>query len=143
SVLWPVVIEDKENDNSCVIHISDGKYKVLLTGDIPHKVEKILLANTEIANQLKADVIVAPHHGSKTSSSTGFIKAVSPEAVIFSAGFMNRWKMPNKAVLKRYHQLNVTPYATAEHGMIRINITEQALEIQSYRLHIKPYWFAN
>jgi competence protein ComEC len=143
SVLWPVVIEDKENDNSCVIHISDGKYKVLLTGDIPHKVEKILLANTEIANQLKADVIVAPHHGSKTSSSKGFIKAVSPEAVIFSVGFMNRWKMPNKAVLKRYHQLNVTPYATSEHGMIRINITEQALEIQSYRLHIKPYWFAN
>lgn len=143
SVLWPVVLEDKENDNSCVIHISDGKYKVLLTGDIPRKVEKLLVANVEIADKLKADVIVAPHHGSKTSSSTGFIKAVSPEAVIFSAGFMNRWKMPNKAVLKRYHQLNVTPYATAEHGMIRINISEQALEIESYRLHINPYWFAN
>jgi competence protein ComEC len=86
---------------------------------------------------------VAPHHGSKTSSSTRFIKGVSPDAVIFSAGFMNRWKMPNKAVLKRYQQLKVNQYSTAEQGMIQIKVTEQSLKIESYREDINPYWFAN
>jgi competence protein ComEC len=143
SVLWPVTIQENENDNSCVINISDGKYNVLLTGDISRKVEKLLTANPEIAKKLKADVIIAPHHGSKTSSSSRFIKAVSPDAVIFSAGFLNRWHMPNKAVLKRYEEFNVTPYSTADQGMIQIKIEEQGLEIQSYREHIKPYWFAN
>jgi competence protein ComEC len=143
SVLWPVAIQENENDNSCVINISDGKYNVLLTGDISRKVEKLLTANPEIAKKLKADVIIAPHHGSKTSSSSRFIKAVSPDAVIFSAGFLNRWHMPNKAVLKRYEEFNVTPYSTADQGMIQIKIEEQGLEIQSYREHIKPYWFAN
>jgi len=143
SVLWPVTIQDKENDNSCVINISDGKYNVLLTGDISRKVEKLLIAMPDISNKLKADVIIAPHHGSKTSSSLRFIEAVSPEAVIFSAGFLNRWHMPNKAVLKRYKKFKVTPYSTAEQGMIQIKVEHHGLEIESYREHINPYWFAN
>ena len=143
SVLWPVTIQDKENDNSCVINISDGKYNVLLTGDISRKVEKLLIAMPDISNKLKADVIIAPHHGSKTSSSLRFIEAVKPVAVIFSAGFLNRWHMPNKAVLKRYKKFNVAPYSTAEQGMIQIKVEQQGLEIESYREHINPYWFAN
>jgi competence protein ComEC len=143
SVLWPKVIQDKENDNSCVINISDGKYSVLLTGDISRKVEKSLIANTDTVKKLQADVIIAPHHGSKTSSSSRFIEAVSPDAVIFSAGFLNRWNMPNKAVLKRYQEFNVTSYSTEKHGMIQIKIAQQGLEIESYREHIYPYWFAN
>ena len=138
-----MVIQDKENDNSCVINISDGKYSVLLTGDISRKVEKSLIANTDIATKLQADVIIAPHHGSKTSSSSRFIEAVSPDAVIFSAGFLNRWHMPNQAVLTRYQEFNVTSYSTAKHGMIQIKIAQQGLEIESYREHIYPYWFAN
>lgn len=143
SVLWPMTIQENENDNSCVINISDGKYNVLLTGDISRKVEKLLTANPEIAEKLKADVIIAPHHGSKTSSSSRFIKAVSPDAVVFSAGFLNRWHMPNKAVLKRYEESNVTSYSTAEQGMIQIKIAHQGLEIETFREHINPYWFAN
>jgi competence protein ComEC len=143
SVLWPVTIQDKENDNSCVINVSDGKYNVLLTGDISRKVEKSLITNVDIAQKLQADVIIAPHHGSKTSSSSRFIKAVNPEAVIFSAGFLNRWHMPNKAVLKRYQEFNVSSYSTAKHGMIQIKVAQHGLEIESYREHIYPYWFAN
>jgi competence protein ComEC len=143
SVLWPVVLQDKENDNSCVINISDGKHSILLTGDISRKVEKQLLAHDDLSSQLIADVIVAPHHGSKTSSSYPFIKAVSPEAVIFSAGFLNRWYMPNTEVVQRYQQLGIEQYSTAKQGMIRIEIKPKGLEIESYREHIKPYWFAN
>ena len=143
SVLWPVTIQENENDNSCVINVSDGKYNVLLTGDISRKVEKLLTANPEIAKKLKADVIIAPHHGSKTSSSSRFIKAVSPDAVVFSAGFLNRWHMPNKAVLKRYEEFNITSYSTADQGMIQIKMAHKGLEIETYRMHINPYWFAN
>jgi competence protein ComEC len=56
---------------------------------------------------------------------------------------MNRWKMPNKTVLKRYQQLKVNQYSTAEQGMIQIKVTEQSLKIVSYREDINPYWFAN
>jgi competence protein ComEC len=143
SVLWPVIIQNKENDNSCVIKVSDGQFSVLLTGDISRKVEAQLVANTNTAKQLKADVVIAPHHGSKTSSSLAFIKAISPEIVIFSAGFLNRWHMPNHAVIQRYQQLNVSSYSTAKQGMIRVEINEQGLVIESYREYIKPYWFAN
>jgi len=143
NVLWPEVIQEKENDNSCVINVSDGKYNVLLTGDISRKVEKILVSDSTIADELKANIIIAPHHGSKTSSSSRFIEAVSPDTVIFSAGYLNRWHMPNKAVLKRYQEFNVTPYSTAEQGMVVIKIAEYGLEIETYREHIKPYWFAN
>ncbi len=143
SVLWPISLQEKENDNSCVVKVSDGNYSVLLTGDISRKVEKQLVESTEEFNLLKANVIVAPHHGSKTSSSLPFIKAVSPSAVIFSAGFLNRWHMPNKAVIKRYQQLAVESYSTAKQGMIQVEINDQGLEIKSYRDHIKPNWFAN
>jgi len=143
SVLWPVVLQDNENDNSCVINVSDGKYSVLLTGDISRKVEKTLVTTPELIKKLNADVIIAPHHGSKTSSSSAFIKAVLPEAVIFSAGFKNRWHMPNIAVLKRYQQFDVTSYSTAKQGMIQIKVAEHGLEIKNYREHINPYWFAN
>jgi competence protein ComEC len=143
SVLWPVEIQENENNNSCVINISDGTHSVLLTGDISRKVEKKLLLNAEVVKKLKANVIIAPHHGSKTSSSSPFIEAVSPDAVVFSAGFLNRWHMPNSAVIKRYQQQNVANYSTAKQGMVRITVSGQRLEIESYREHINPYWFAN
>jgi len=142
-MLWPVLAQGEENDDSCMIKISDGKNSILLTGDISNKVEKILVGNSETVQQLKADVIIAPHHGSKTSSSLAFIHAVSPKVVIFSAGYLNRWHMPNELVLQRYEQRQVQAYSTSEQGMIHIEITSQRLEIQSYREHIKPYWFAN
>jgi len=143
SMLWPVIAQGEENDDSCMVKISDGENSILLTGDISNKVEKALLEKSEVAAQLKADVIIAPHHGSKTSSSLAFIHAVSPIAVIFSAGHLNRWHMPNKLVLQRYQQQQVRAYSTGNQGMIHIKITDKKLEIQSYREHIKPYWFAN
>jgi len=143
SVLWPILPQGEENDDSCMIKISDGKNSILLTGDISHKVESTLIGDSELVKQLDADIIVAPHHGSKTSSSLAFIHAVSPRAVIFSTGFLNRWRMPHTSVLERYKLFNVTPYNTADQGMIRIEISDHRLEIQSYREHIKAYWFAN
>ncbi|MEW6991162.1 DNA internalization-related competence protein ComEC/Rec2 [Colwelliaceae bacterium 6441] len=139
--LWPSNGLAGHNDDSCVVKISDGKHSVLLTGDISRKVEQQLIHHSR--QKINADILVAPHHGSKTSSSKAFIEAVSPEYAIFSAGFLNRWKMPVDSVVERYEQLNVKTLNTANKGMIRLEITPENIHVLTYREDIWPYWFAN
>ncbi len=87
--LSPFSLTKNNNNNSCVLHVSDGKHSLLLTGDIEKKQELLLLE--KLALPLQSDLLFAPHHGSKHSSSEDFIKMVSPQWVIFNAGFMNHW----------------------------------------------------
>ena len=116
---------------------------MLLTGDISAKVERVLLSNKEISAQLNVDILVAPHHGSKTSSSDVFIKQVSPSAVIFSAGFLNRWQMPMEKIVQRYQNHKVSIFNTAENGMIQLDISNNGIHVKPYRQSIFPYWFTN
>jgi len=149
--LWPTVNKGKENDDSCVIRISDNSHSVLLTGDISKKVEKQLIVNSQPSatdNQqtitsIHSDILIAAHHGSKTSSSIEFIKHVAPETVIFSAGFMNRWQMPNKKVLQRFKNAKIQTLSTNNQGMIRIEFFTKEIKIHTYRRDLMPYWFVN
>jgi len=143
TVLSPNSQRGENNDDSCVIRISDGKYSVLLTGDISANVERVLLSNKEISSQLNVDVLVAPHHGSKTSSSEVFIKQVSPSVVIFSAGFLNRWHMPMDKIVQRYKKSKVNTFNTANIGMVQLDISTNGIHVKPYRQSIFPYWFAN
>jgi len=143
SMLSPDTKRGEENDDSCVIRISDGKFSVLLTGDISSNIERALLHNEKINSQLRADILVAPHHGSKTSSSPEFVKHVSPKVVVFSAGFLNRWKMPMKKVVERYQDNQVKVFNTAENGMVRLDINNSGIHVKPYKQDIFPYWFAN
>jgi competence protein ComEC len=144
SFLWPNAVKGQHNDDSCVVLISDGKHKILLTGDISKKIERKLMddaLNKNKKNAITADVLIAPHHGSKTSSSAEFIRTVAPTSVVFSAGFLNRWQMPLPEVVSRYHQQNISRYNTAEHGMIQINVGQSFIHIKRYRQDLSPYWF--
>ncbi len=142
-ILSPDNQRGDDNDDSCVIRISDGSRSVLLTGDISKKVEHVLLNNEKTNLQLDVDILIAPHHGSKTSSSDAFIKQVSPQAVIFSAGFLNRWHMPMKKVVQRYQKNKVNVFNTADNGMIQLDIRPNGIHISSYRQNTFPYWFSN
>lgn len=142
-VLWPNQIKSQENNDSCVIKISDNKYSVLLTGDISKKIEQQLIQAYQPKNTLKSDVLVVPHHGSKTSSSIEFINAISPQYAIFSAGYLNRWRMPVSHVVKRYQDKGVTTFKTANTGMIRFSFLSNQIKKQTYRHDFWPYWFAN
>ncbi len=142
-VLAPKVERASHNDDSCVVKISDGKRSVLLSGDISSKVEKRLIAEYSFKEQLTADVLVVPHHGSKTSSSTAFIEGISPQYAIFSAGFLNRWRMPVESVVNRYHQAGVATFNTAISGMIQIEMTAEPLNVKTQRTNFWPFWFAN
>lgn len=103
------------NNSSCVLKITGESYSVLMTGDIEAWAEYALLRSGEL---LKSTVLIAPHHGSKTSSSVAFLKAVQPSLVIVSSGYLNRFHFPSKEIIRRYQVLNITMRNTAKEGMI-------------------------
>ena len=138
-VLWPDTNVFKENDDSCVILLNDGKHSVLLTGDISKKVERKLIKQYP---QLKTDVLIVPHHGSKTSSSHDFIASLNPQLAIVSSGFLNRWNMPVAEVLKRYQKQDVELMNTAKSGQIILKFTDKGIEKFSYHDNLWPFWFA-
>ena len=138
-MLWPDKVVYKENDDSCVLLITDGKHKVLLTGDISKKVEGQLIQQYP---QMQADVLIVPHHGSKTSSSDAFVSQVSPTFAIVSAGFLNRWHMPVSEVTNRYQDKDIQLLNSAESGQIIINFSEKGMVKQTYHENLWPFWFA-
>lgn len=142
-ILSPNQQQADHNDDSCVIKISDSHHSVLLTGDISKKTEQRLIKADPTSTRLKSDIMVAPHHGSKTSSSSAFIQAVAPQTVIFSAGYLNRWKMPTAEVINRYHALGINTFNTANDGMIRIELSSAGSKVIRYRHELWPFWFAN
>ncbi len=142
------LLKDK-NDDSCVIEISDGHHKVLLTGDVSNKVEKSLLKKYP---HLTADVLLVPHHGSNTSSSAAFIAMLSPSIALVSAGYLNRWNMPTPKTVKRYQSHHLSIINTAKVGEVTLTFYEprlnhpfimQTITQQSYRENFWPFWFAN
>lgn len=111
------------NDNSCVLKISSGDHSVLLTGDIEKTGEAWLVKN--MPDELKTNILLAPHHGSKTSSTLEFVKKTNPEHVIFSVGYLNRYQFPRKEVLERYTS---NTYNTAAHGAINFRFDNEHLQ---------------
>lgn len=87
------------NDASCVLRISGSGGSALFVGDIMKKGEKRLLA---LQSDLRSDLLVAPHHGSNSSSTPPFVAAVLPHAVWFPVGYRNRWDFPKSEVEARY-----------------------------------------
>jgi len=96
----------RPNALSCVLRISaPGQPATLLTGDIEREQEAALLARH--GADLRSDVLVVPHHGSKTSSTPEFLAAVQPRVAVFQAGYRNRFGHPAPEVLARYHELGI------------------------------------
>lgn len=139
-MLWPKMIVSKENDDSCVLLISDGEHSVLLTGDISKKVEAELLQQYPT---ISADILIVPHHGSKTSSSDLFITTVNPSFSVASAGYLNRWHMPVVEVVQRYQKHDVELLTTAQSGQIIFTMSGGGVSKQSYYRDLWPFWFAH
>lgn len=120
-----------ENDRSCVMKI-DGKFgSGLLPGDIESSTEGLLLARC--SRCLEADILIAPHHGSNTSSTPEFVRAVSPRIVIFAAGYQNRFDFPAAAVAGRYHDIGAQTFVTGYDGAIYIDVSEAGIDVATAR----------
>jgi len=104
------------NNASVVGRLVYGQTEFLLTGDIDKKIEKILIRRNW---NLESDVLKAAHHGSNTSSSDNFIKAVNPQVAIISVGENNRYKHPHLDVLERLKDSVI--HRTDKDGDIKIS----------------------
>jgi len=89
----------RPNTVSCVLRVDNGRASALLAGDIERPQELALVADSAAA--LRADVLLVPHHGSKTSSSAAFLAAVRPRLAIVQAGWRNRFGHPAPEVVAR------------------------------------------
>jgi competence protein ComEC len=130
------------NDGSCVIRVSSQAGDVLLTGDIEALAELELVLQE--ADALQSRVLIAPHHGSKTSSTESFIVAVAPEYVLLPVGYRNRYGLPNATVLSRYQNAGSKLLDTASHGAISMVLgNRQDIFPSAYRLFARRYWHSD
>ncbi|HSW70696.1 MAG TPA: DNA internalization-related competence protein ComEC/Rec2, partial [Gammaproteobacteria bacterium] len=128
-----------DNDSSCVLQVATENKRLLLPGDIEKTAEKILISNP--ATNLKADLLIAPHHGSKTSGQTAFIRRVQPQYVLYAVGYRNRYHFPHPSVVQSYRDFGVIQYDTAREGMIQFHVAKQTLfPITFYRRSQAHYW---
>ena len=107
----------KTNAMSCVLRVSErraGGHSLLLTGDIEREQEAALVAN--LGDRLRSDVLIVPHHGSKTSSTAAFLDAVQPRVAVFQAGYRNRFGHPAADVLARYRERGIAVVASPQCG---------------------------
>lgn len=120
-MLWPdlasgITIKDA-NDASVTLRLHYNGTRILLPGDIETWAEQqILAAGTDVS----ADVMKVPHHGSRTSSSTGWLLAVKPKLAVLSAGRDNRFGHPHAEVTARYESLAIPMRSTALEGTISL-----------------------
>jgi len=127
-----------ENDNSCVLKIQSEQGAVLLTGDIEALAESWLIET--YGDNLKANVLIAPHHGSKTSSTIKFLQAIQPQYVLIPAGYRNQFGHPDSDVLLRYEQIKAKWLISADLGAITINVKNGTWAVQSMRDTESKYW---
>ncbi|MGB2078356.1 MAG: DNA internalization-related competence protein ComEC/Rec2 [Vibrio sp.] len=140
-VLWPNrLVKRSYNPHSCVVRIDDGQHQVLLTGDIDAAVEYLLL-NQYPASKLKADVVIVPHHGSKTSSTQAFIQTIGPKIAIASLKAQNRWGLPSPDVVKRYQQNGALWLSTAQNGQVQVLFRSNSIQVGSLRDRQSASWY--
>ena len=120
-----------------LLKVTGFNYSVLLTGDISAAVETKLV---EAGKDLRATILISPHHGSNTSSSYEFIGAVNPEVVIHSSAYQGQWRFPHPEVVNRYNQHHIPQLSTAEYGHIRIKFYEDKYRLEFAREQ-ESYWF--
>jgi competence protein ComEC len=131
----------RTNDRSCVVRITTAGVSVLLTADIESKSERELLAAAP--DKLRAQVLLMPHHGSRTSSSREFVEQVNPDIALIAAGYRNRFGHPNDEVLDRYRVLGSRIYRTDYDGALLLAIdSDGSLSVQRYRALYRRYWHA-
>ena len=133
---------ERGNNASCVLRVeaADGR-AMLLPGDIEAAVEEQLLGTRPA--ELAAQVLVAPHHGSKSSSKPAFVRAVDARIVLFAVGYRNRFGFPHPAVVRRYLEAGASLYDTAASGALQVRLLAgQPPQVRALRTAAARYWSA-
>lgn len=127
----------RPNARSCTLKITAGAHSILLPGDIESMQESVLLQQDA---DLRADVLLAPHHGSGTSSTLPFLQAVAPRVALFQVGYRNRYRHPKQQIFERYGELGIHRLRSDESGAISLRFGP-TLEVDEYRKARPRYWY--
>lgn len=137
TILHPVSAGKGDNNDSCVLLIGSGASGTLIPGDIESDIERRLLPLLPEGVSL----LVAPHHGSKTSSSPEFVSQLAPRWVIFSAGYKHHYGHPAGSVRARYRRQGANIAETAKSGMITVEFGPAGLkQVSHFRDRHRFYW---
>ena len=128
----------RENDSSCVLRVSAGPHAMLLAGDIERAGEVALEAHAR--QRLRVAVLLAPHHGSRTSSSPEFVAATAPDWVVFSVGYRNRYRHPSREVLARYLAAGARIARTDFDGAVSVQLGAAGVTVEVERARRARYW---
>jgi len=132
----------KTNDMSCVLRIRNAYGSALLTSDIEARSERALLARYGNAQggMLRSDVLLVPHHGSRTSSTPEFIAAVGAREVIFPVGYRNSFGHPRPDVVERYRLSGAILHRTDRDGALTLRLAAAGARIVAEREQRRRYW---
>ena len=140
SFLHPQEAGPADNNHSCVLQVRVGEHRLLLPGDIEARVERELAIR--YGDALRSAIVLAPHHGSNTSSSYAFIKRLQPRYVVFSAGYHNSFGHPASPIVARYKELGAQVFTTSETGMLSFSLTRGSpiAPPVGFREQYRRYW---
>jgi competence protein ComEC len=128
----------KPNARSCTLKVTIGGRAMLLPGDIEAIQEDELVSAD--AGHLRADILLAPHHGSGTSSTPAFLHAVDPQLALFQVGYRNRYHHPKQAVYDRYGAMGIARMRTDITGAIMMRV-DSGIAVAAYREEHARYWY--
>ena len=128
----------KPNARGCTLRVSAGGHAMLLAADIEAAQEAQLVLGAR--DKLAADVLLAPHHGSGTSSTPAFLLAVHPSLAVFQVGYRNRYHHPKTEVFERYRQLGIERMRTDESGAVLLRFGRD-VQAEKYRDVHARYWY--
>lgn len=123
------------NDRSCVLRVATQGSSMLLTGDIERTAEAEMLNHP-----MKSEVMLIPHHGSRSSSSREFIAAVGPRWAVVAAGYRSRFGHPSAEVLARYRAAGAAVMRTDLDGAVHVRLGRQGLQVSNERQLAPRYW---
>jgi len=139
-IIYPLADQPyRGNDASCVLRVQTARQALLLPGDIEQRSERLLL--DEQGEQLPSDILVAPHHGSNTSSTAAFLRTVNPAYALFAVGYHNRYGFPKPAVVSRYAAEGARLLDSAHSGAITFRLGSAASpRPDTFRQQARHYW---
>jgi competence protein ComEC len=126
------------NRQSCVLKITSASGSVLLAGDIEKVAERQLIEANR--GDLRSDALVVPHHGSTTSSTPEFVRAVAPRWALFAVGYRNRFGHPREAVVERYREAASALVRSDESGAVTLRFRAGGVAVEEQRRSARRYW---
>lgn len=130
----------KSNHLSCVLRVEAGGRRMLLTSDIEAPDEAELLRR--YPDMLHADVLLMPHHGSKTSSTPAFLQAVEASEAVIPVGYRSRFGHPKAEVVARHEAMGSHIWRTDRDGAVQVFLGGQGVALSAWRQERRRYWFS-